>query len=272
MRRRYFFGCASITALQLAAGAWAARRSDLAVNLREQMKNQVAELNFRFGSVDWSLVKIPAGQFTMGTPLNEPGRESWELTPRTVRITRTFYLAKYEASNAQYRVIMGPQPHSKAGDESLSYDQARYRDALEFCTKLSKHLGVETTLPTEAQWEYACRAGTPTPYYTGSTAEDLQRAAWYVDNAGKTVHRGGEKAPNNWGLCDMLGNAAEPCRDYILSPDKLTEDDPVGRVAPEYGCVRGGSWMDTALHCRAGYRLRTRDNLAGLGIRFAINP
>ena len=241
-------------------------------NLREEMKNEAAALRFRFGAADWQLVKIPSGQFTMGTPLDEPGRDSWELAPRQVRITRPFYMGKYETTNAQYRAIMGPQPHSTPGDEALSFDQARYRDALEFCARLSKHLDVAVTLPTEAQWEFSCRAGAETPYYTGSREVDLQRAAWYAGNSGGSVHRGCEKEMNKWGLCDMLGNVAEPCLDYVLAPDKLSESDPVGRVAPEYGCARGGSWMDTAPHCRAGYRIRTQDRLAGLGIRIVINP
>jgi formylglycine-generating enzyme required for sulfatase activity len=241
-------------------------------NLREDMKNGAAELDFHFGAADWRLVRILPGQFTMGTPLDEPGRESWELAPRRFRITRPFYMAKYEATNAQYRAVMGPQTHSAPGDEELPFGQARFRDALEFCASLAKQLGVAVTLPTEAQWEYSCRAGTGTPYFTGSAEADLQRAAWYVGNSGGSVHRGCEKEMNQWGLCDMLGNVAEPCLDYVLAPEKLSETDPVGRVGPEYGCVRGGSWMDTAPHCRAGYRLRTRDRLAGLGIRIVINP
>jgi len=273
VRRRELFGLALISAVHGWTGCGGARRSYASVdNLREEISKGAATVSFRVGEADWQLVLIPPGQFTMGTPLNEPGRESWELAPRRFRMTHRFYMGRYETTNAQYRAIMGPQPHTTPGDEALSFDQARYRDALEFCTRLSKHLGIVVTLPTEAQWEYACRAGTDTPYYTGPGEADLQRAGWYDGNSGGSCHRGGEKDKNNWGLCDMLGNVADPCLDYILAPDTLSESDPVGRVAPEYGCARGGSWMDTAAHCRAGYRIRTQDRLAGLGIRIVINP
>jgi len=240
-------------------------------DVREDIKNGAAELDFRVGAANWRLIRIPPGQFMMGTPLDEAGRDSWELAPRLARITRPFYMGKHETTNVQYRAVMGPQPHSKPGDEGLPFDQARYRDALEFCTKLSERLGVAVTLPTEAQWEYACRAGSQSAYYTGTSEEDLQRAAWYVANSERTVHTGCEKEMNEWGLCDTLGNVAEPCLDYILAPNRLSENDPVGRVSPEYGCARGGSWMDTAPHCRVGYRIRTQDRLAGLGIRIVIN-
>ncbi len=240
-------------------------------DLREDIKNGAPELDFHVGAASWRLVRILPGQFMMGTPLDEAGRNPWELAPRLFRITRPFYMGKYETTNAQYRAVMGPQPHSKPGDEALPFDQARYRDALEFCSKLSEQLGLAVTLPTEAQWEYACRAGTQTPYYSGSGEADLHGAAWYAANSGGSVHQGCQKETNKWGLCDMLGNVAEPCLDYILSPKNLKEDDPMGRVSPEYGCARGGSSMDAAPHCRAGFRIRTQDRLAGLGIRIVIN-
>ena len=101
---------------------------------------------------------------------------------------------------------------------------------------------------------------------------DLQRAACMPGIRAAPSIGVAKKETNKWGLCDMLGNVAKPCLDYILAPDKLSESDPVGRVGPEYGCARGGSWMDTAPHCRAGYRIRTQDRLAGLGIRIVINP
>lgn len=273
LRRRDLIGFAFVSAVRAnAGGAFWKGRYFLMATLRDEIKSGAPELSFRVGAADWRLVKISAGSFTMGTPASEPGRESWELAPRRFRITKPFYMGKYETTNAQYRAIMGPQPHSTPGDEALSFGQARYRDALEFCSRLSEHIEVPVTLPTEAQWEYACRAGTETPYYSGSTEADLQRAAWYAGNAAGTVHPSCEKEPNRWGLCDMLGNVAEPCLDYILAPDKLSETDPVGRVSPEYGCARGGSWIDTAPHCRAGYRIRTQDRLAGLGIRIVIHP
>lgn len=240
-------------------------------DLKKSIAASSAEIQFRLGPASWSLVRLAPGEFIMGTPLNEPGRQDWELPPRKVRLTRPFYMAKYEITRAQYQTVMRTAAASEMED-NLPVDDITFAGALEFCRRLSETLGVTVTLPTEAQWEYACRAGSSTPYYTGRTTADLDRAGWYAANSQQHSHLGGEKQPNAWGLFDMLGNAAEPCLDYIITPEKLSDVDPVGRRSAEYGAARGGAWMDTAEHCRAGYRLRTRDSLRGLGIRIAINP
>src|SRR6267154_138605 len=104
MRRRDDFGCAFIPAIQACTGRSSMRRKDFSMgNLREDIQNGAAELSFRFGAADWLFVKIPPGKFMMGTPMDEPGRESWEIAPRPVRISRPFYMGKHETTNAQYR-------------------------------------------------------------------------------------------------------------------------------------------------------------------------
>jgi len=239
-------------------------------DLRKSIASNAPEIQFRVGPATWYLVRLSPGEFLMGTPLNEPGRQDWEMPPRRVRLTRPFYLGKYEVTRAQYRAVMGT-PAAPDGPDDLPVDDLAFAEVLEFCRRLSDVAGITVTLPTEAQWEYACRAGTTTPYYSGSTAGDLDRIAWYAANSPQGPHPVGEKQPNLWGLFDMLGNAAEPCIDYV-SFDSLSSVDPEGTRSPQYGAKRGGAWMDSAANSRVGYRLRTRDRLAGLGIRIAVNP
>ena len=249
-------------------------RKDIRVpisDLRKSLSSNAPEANFQLGATTWRLVRIPPGEFIMGSPPNEPGRADWEVPARRVRITRAFYLGKFEVTQAQYREVMDTNPSQDLGDD-LPVDDITYADALKFCDRLSGIVGVKVTLPTEAQWEYACRAATTTPYYSGATEKDLGRIAWYAENSRGKPHPGGQKEPNAWGLYDMLGNVSEPCIDYILSFDKLSSNDPEGKRFQTYGALRGGAWMDTAERTRAAYRVRTRDMLAGMGIRIAINP
>ena len=240
-------------------------------DLRKSIAAAEPELHFSFANATWVLRRIPAGKFVMGTPLDELGREDGEMTPREVTISKPFYIAKYETTQKQYAAVMGTNP-SKFSGEDLPVDQIRYADALEYCRKLSDITGVKVTLPSEAQWEYAARAGTALPYYSGPKESDLQRIAWYRANSGNTPHAVGAKEPNAWGLYDMLGNVYEPCIDYILSFDKLTSVDPVGVHFLTHGAARGGAWMQSAQRLRVGSRIQTDDMFGGLGIRIVIIP
>jgi formylglycine-generating enzyme required for sulfatase activity len=235
------------------------------------LKENARELKFKYGSADWELVRIEPGEFVMGSPGNEAGREESEMPPMRVWITRPFYLGRYEVTQAQWRTVMGVNPSEFEGD-NLAVDQITYSQALEFCERLSKALGVNVTLPTEAEWEYASRAGTTTRYYSGDAESGLDAIAWFQGNSESRVHEVGQKKPNAWGLFDMLGNVYEPCIDYITSFEKLTERDPEGVRLPTHGAMRGGAWMEPAERCRAAARLRTTDRFGGMGVRIAIKP
>jgi formylglycine-generating enzyme required for sulfatase activity len=240
-------------------------------NVKQLIAASNAELSFRYGPAQWELVRIFPGEFIMGSAPDEPGRESSEAPGVRVRITRPFYIGRYQITQPQYRAVMDENPSHVKGDD-LPVDQVRYSDALEFCNRLSGLLDVKVGLPTEAQWEYACRASTATPYYSGATDADLDKIAWYRGNAGKTVHPVGKKQPNAWGLFDMLGNLWEPCADEILRFPTPGTADPEGKRFPSYGAARGGAWVEPAGRCRAATRIQTDDNLAPIGIRVVINP
>src|SRR5205823_843073 len=116
-------------------------------------------------------------------------------------------------------------------------------EALAFCRELSRLTELPITLPTEAQWEYACRAGTKGPYYSGDTEEALRKVAWYRENSGETSHPVGQKEPNAWGLYDMLGNVWEPCIDDLPNYATIPDTDPIGKITTSHGIMRGGGWM-----------------------------
>ncbi|HEY3897739.1 MAG TPA: formylglycine-generating enzyme family protein [Chthoniobacter sp.] len=154
------------------------------------------------GGVKWEGVLIPAGTFVMGSPAGEAKKpeESTMEKQHKVTITRAFYLGKLETTQAQYQQVMGENPSTTKGDE-LPVHSVAWEKAQGFCEKLSKQLGREVKLPTEAQWEYACRAGTTTAYYNGGQISDLEKIAWFGANSDHKIHPGGQKLPNAWGVC-----------------------------------------------------------------------
>ncbi len=248
-------------------------------------------------SIGMKLVEIPAGSFTMGSPPDEAERDAGELSHK-VTITRPFYLGVYEVSQREFKQIVTDnrqQAHfhaSNGGGVDHPIENILSTSAVDFCTKLSaiaeeKNAGRTYRLPTEAEWEYACRAGTQTPFHYGDSlsAEQANFNGLYPYGssekgtyARKTMQVGSFQ-PNAFGLYDMHGNVAEWCADWY---DKLyyqdsPEEDPLG--PPEgaqsdgfgkfYVVARGGSWLDDARACRSAYRFRamTTNNYKMIGFR-----
>ena len=197
-------------------------------------------------------VYIPPGEFLMGSP--ESGAMSDERPQHLVRITQGFYLGKYPVTQAQYECVMGKDPSVFKGPDR-PVEWLTQREAVAFCDRLGMCASGEVRLPTEAEWEYACRAGTQTRYYFGDDDGQLGDYAWYRENADQQTHPVGQKKPNAWGLYDMLGNVCEWCLDcwcpwfYAESPT----DDPIGPQDGATAISRGGSWDDGpwALECAA---------------------
>jgi formylglycine-generating enzyme required for sulfatase activity len=199
---------------------------------------------------------VPAGSFLMGSPAGEarpPQAEGAEKQHR-VTLSAPFYLGRYELTQAQYVAVMGSNP-SATQDPKLAVTDLTWADAAAFCAKASEFLKRDLRLPTEAQWEFACRAGSGTAFYTGNDEADLDKAGWYSKNSGKKLHVGGEKAPNAFGLYDMLGNVREFCRDYFAPYDGKEAVDPAGPETGEQRVSRGGAFPAvTALLCRCANR------------------
>lgn len=212
---------------------------------------------------------IPPGEFTMGSA----GGQADE-APHRVRITKPFYMSVTEVTRAQWEAVTGKQhssffPGPDAPVNFVAYDMVEH-----FIAVLNKKEGAKYRTPTEAEWEYAARAGTATRYYTGDAPADLDRAAWHAGNAGDALHPVAQKEPNAFGLYDMLGNAWEWCsdfydRDYYRSSPT---DDPTGPKLSLYGyrVVRGGSIYFGPDFCRCAHRDYYQDSRTDKQFGFRI--
>ncbi|MCY2930077.1 MAG: formylglycine-generating enzyme family protein [Planctomycetota bacterium] len=200
------------------------------------------------------LVVIPAGKFTMGSPESEKDRGVSEGPPRAVTISKAFCLGVYEVTQEQYEAVMGANPSAFKGAKNPA-EQVSWDDAVEFCKKLSAKTGKAARLPTEAQWEYACRAGGRTRFGFGETDAALGEYAWCNTNSGGTTHPVGQKKPNAWGLYDMHGNVWEWCSDwYEESYANAGTRDPQGVASGTRRVLRGGCWGFYPQYCRSACR------------------
>jgi formylglycine-generating enzyme required for sulfatase activity len=215
-------------------------------------------------------VLVPAGEFVMGSPASEAGREPQEVQHEVV-ISRPFYLGKFEVTQARWRAVMGSNPSVHQGQRfgdtgTLPVEHVSWGDCREFLSRLNQRVpGGGFRLPTEAEWEYACRAGTTTAYSFGDDPSKIDDYAWYVENAEKPQAIG-KKKPNPWGLHDMHGNVAEWCsdyydKDYYAKSPKADPKGPEKGVLPTdyndfYRVIRGGCWLDEARACRSACRFR----------------
>jgi formylglycine-generating enzyme required for sulfatase activity len=211
----------------------------------------------------------------MGSPPGEAKTEKESAIEARHKVTlrEPFYLGKFELTQAQYEKEMGANPSKTKGDK-LPVHNVSWEDAQEFCSKLSRRVKRPVQLPTEAQWEYACRAGTTTAYHSGDGIADLNKVGWHGGNSGKTLHPGGELQPNAWGLYDMHGNVREFVRDLFEEAPLYDAADPTGPKEgdPKNHVVRGGAYTANAavaLNCRAAAR-RPTESLAMNGFRIMV--
>jgi len=208
-------------------------------------------------SIDMEFVLIPAGEFDMGSPSSEVGRQDDEGPVHQVTISEPFYMSKCEVTQKQWREVMGSDPSNNKGDD-LPVGRVSWNDVQEFITKLNEREGsVKYRLPSEAEWEYAARAGTSTRYYFGDDESELEDYEWYNENSGDETHPVGQKKPNPWGLYDIHGNVYEWVQDeWHDSYDRA----PTNGIAWEsgdsaYRVLRSGSWFTNAEYCRSAIRI-----------------
>ncbi len=244
-------------------------------------------------SIGLKLVRIHPGEFTMGSPPSEENRMENEVSHR-VKITRPFSMGIYPITRGQFAIFTRDSGYkTDAETDGNAWDfpggkwtkvpQASWRnpgfgqtdddpvvnvswnDAVIFCNWLSRKENKTYRLPTEAEWEYACRAGTTTAYYNGNDEKKVDAIGWHLGNSGKHTHPVGQLAPNAWGLHDMLGNVFQWCGDFYGDYDtnEVQAIDPVGPIVGQEhpgNVARGGSWTNEPLflssrvsvqHCRA---------------------
>jgi len=200
-------------------------------------------------------VLIPAGTFMMGSPEDEPGRFASE-TLHEVTITRPFYMQTTQVTQGQWKKVMGNNPSYFQGDDNLPVEQVSWNDVQEFIGKLNKNEGKDKyRLPSSAQWEYACRAGSSTMYSFGDDLGHLGEYAWYDENSGNVTHPVGLKKPNDWGLYDMYGNVWEWVQDWYGDYPSGSVTDPEGPLSGPSRLFRGGSGVGcTKECCRTAFR------------------
>ena len=226
---------------------------------------------------------IPAGQFEMGsTGRTDPDRGDNE-TQHTVILSRGFWLLDHEVTQGEYEAVMGGNPSNFRGADR-PVEMVSWYDAVAFCQALTRkdrdlrniserH---EYRLPTESEWEYACRAGTTTALYynDGDRNRELDVIAWWDWNSGKETHPVKQKLPNAFGLYDMLGNVRERCSDWYGDYPSGDVTDPKGPSSGSFRVIRGGSWYSVAEYARSADRSRDVPGLRlyNLGFRPALSP
>jgi formylglycine-generating enzyme required for sulfatase activity len=242
------------------------------------------------GNIKLDAILVPGGNFLMGSPDTEAERSGSE-SPQHLVTVKSFFLGRYPVTQEQWQIVaetyehvnikdLNPQPSNFKGAKR-PVEQVNWYEAKEYCDRLAKRTKRPYRLPTEAEWEYACRAGTTTPFYFGSTlSTELANynGNFTYGNGVKGEYRR-ETTPvdhiaNAWGVCDMHGNVYEWCEDHWHSDYKNAPDDGNAWLTDDAGALRvnrGGSWFDSPRNCRSAYRLNNfptnRNNI--LGVRLA---
>jgi formylglycine-generating enzyme required for sulfatase activity len=214
-------------------------------------------------SFGMKLKRIKSGSFPMGNPVKEAKAAAYP--EHRVRIRNDFYIGVTEVTQDQWFEVMGTRPWRARQfveeDRNFPATWISWNDAVSFCKRLSKKEGVTYRLPTEAEWEYACRGGTTTMYSFGDDESALRDYAWFADNAyfvnEKYAHSVATKKPNSWGLYDMHGNVYEWCQDRFGEYENSPTVDPSGPQAGSFRIFRGGHWNSTARQCQSSYRSRS---------------
>ncbi|QTA79721.1 Sulfatase-modifying factor enzyme domain-containing protein [Desulfonema limicola] len=232
-----------------------------------------------------SFVELPSGTFMMGSPTDEPGRSSGEILHQ-VTLTKAFYMMTTEVTQGQWEAVMGTNPsYFTACGGSCPVEQVSWNDIQEFITKMNLRGEGTYRLPTEAEWEYAARAGSTTAFANGGITNtsctpvdpNLDAMGWYCGNddvdGSSTTHPVAQKQANAWGLYDMHGNVWEWCQDWYGTYPADAVTDPVGPETGSYRMLRGGSWNFNAQYCRSAYRNFTNPTirLIHLGLRLVLS-
>ncbi|MCQ2394228.1 MAG: SUMF1/EgtB/PvdO family nonheme iron enzyme [Kiritimatiellae bacterium] len=217
--------------------------------VKEPMAGTVKEIELS-GGVKMKFVWCPPGSFTMGSPTDEDELGDDE-TQHPVTLTKGFWMGQYEVTQAQWRSVMGDNPSNFRGDDDRPVERVSWEDCQKFVEKCNAVVkNVRFVLPTEAQWEYACRAGSTGPF---AGTGDLAEMGWCSYNGGEKTHPVGQKKPNAWNLYDMHGNVCEWCADWYGTYEG-DSTDPTGPASGESRVLRGGGWDNGTRDCRSASR------------------
>ena len=202
------------------------------------------------GGETMDLIWCEPGKFEMGSPVDEAGRFDDE-TRHTVTITKGFWLGKCEVTQRQWEGVMRNNP-SRFKNPDNPVENVSWHDCVTFIKRINATLGGVARLPTEAEWEYACRAGSCGPVSGNGVLVDM---AWYDFNSDNQAHEVGRNKPNAWGFYDMHGNVLEWCADWFSTAESQSVD-PQGPSSGTFRVLRGGCWFFFERDCRSAYRLK----------------
>jgi formylglycine-generating enzyme required for sulfatase activity len=261
---------------ELIAKALEIRPGDDAATRLKKRLGFPAELILDVRGIRLELVLIRPGRFLMGSPVSEKMRWEDEIQHEVV-ISRPFYMSRYEVTQKLYEKVMGTNPSGFKGADN-PVENVSWHDAMAFCSEAGLAAGRPLRLPTEAEWEYACRAGTQTPFYTGETiGTDL------ANYDGRDIYGEGRKGrfrkrttpvgsfkPNPWGLYDMHGNVWEWCLDWYGRYPEGRVEDPKGAERGDCRVLRGGSWSNVPRYCRSATRYWISPNSRDLNVGFRV--
>jgi len=218
-------------------------------------------------SIGMEFVLIPSGELRM-----DQKKYSYVTPVDILIIQKPFYLGKYLVTQKEWKSVIGNDPSCFEGDDR-PVECVSWNDVQEFITKLNTMEGTDKyRLPTEAEWEYACRAGTTTRYSFGDADSKLGEYAWYYGNSEHETHPVGQKKPNPWGFYDMHGNVWEWCqnRSYGISEDDLAYANTWEDVAVSSPALRGGGWVNYPKKCRSAYRITFHPNYGHYSLGFRL--
>jgi formylglycine-generating enzyme required for sulfatase activity len=215
----------------------------------------------------------PSGEFEMGSPETAPNHQFNE-TQHKVTLSRGFWMQQTELTQNQYQHLMGSNPAFYKGEQN-PVESVTWTEAAEFARRLSElppetKAGNRFRLPTEAEWEYACRAGSTTMFPHGDDEAGLEDFAWYHKNSASTTHPVGEKQPNAWGLHDMHGNVSEWCQDFYGDYSREAAIDPRRPQSGERRTLRGGGWFQVAMWQRSSHRDAFVPSVRYVGLGFRL--
>ena len=219
-----------------------------------------------------NMVYVSGGTFTMGAT-SEQGSDVYDNEKPTHNVTlSSYYICKYEVTQALWRAVMGNNPSNFKGD-NLPVEYVSWDDCQTFINRLNSYTGRNLRLPTEAEWEFAARGGNYSRHYKYSGSNYISDVAWYSDNSGNRTHPVGTKQANELGLYDMSGNVYEWCSDWYGSYSSYSQNDPTGPNSGSYRVRRGGCWYYYASFCRSSYRFGSSPGyrLYYLGLRLVLS-
>ena len=235
-------------------------------------KVEVNSGRFTVNGVSFEMVRVEGGTFRMGAT-SEQGSDVWDNEKPIHSVTLSgYYIGKTEVTQALWKAVMGSNPSYFEGD-NLPVEQVSWDDCQEFIRKLNALTGQHFRLPTEAEWEFACRGGNNSRgYYKYSGSNYIDIVAWYDGNSGKKTHSVATKSPNELGIYDMSGNVWEWYSDWYANYTSYSQTDPKGPLSGSYRVRRGGSWDFYASSCRSSLRDNDDPTLRGshLGLRLAL--